>query len=164
MYDVTAGFDGEVEAIHLAADEGAPVFSVDEVRAVPGRGLEGDRYFNLAGTFSRKQDPGREVTLVEAEAIDAVADDYDIELEPGATRRNITTRGVPLNHLVGRDFAVGEVVLRGIRLCDPCGLLERRTEPGAKAALTHRGGLNAQIVEPGVIRRGDRIRPATSTP
>jgi MOSC domain-containing protein YiiM len=152
-------FQGHVVSIRFAPDVGAPTAALDEVEAVPGRGLDGDRYFKLSGTFSRKADPGRDVTLVEAEAIESLARDYGIELADGDTRRNITTRGVPLNHLVGRDFTVGEAVLRGIRLCDPCGLLERRTQPGVKKALAHRGGLNAQIVSGGTIRKGDSIRP-----
>jgi MOSC domain-containing protein YiiM len=156
---VMSSFEGEVRSIWLAPEEGAPVHAVEQVTAVPGKGLEGDRYFKLAGTFSPRVDPGREVTLVESEAVEALARDYGIELEDGATRRNITTQGVPLNHLVGREFSVGETVLRGIKLCDPCGLLESRTSPGAKKGLAHRGGLNAQVVVGGVIRRGDAIRP-----
>jgi MOSC domain-containing protein YiiM len=150
-------FEGEVVAIHIAPDEGADVHEVVEVRAVPGRGLEGDRYFAKSGTFARKWNPGREVTLVEAEAIDSLRADYDIDLPPGGTRRNITTRGVPLNHLVGREFRVGETVLRGERLCDPCGYLESLTAPGLRKGLANRGGLNAAIVSGGVIRRGDRV-------
>jgi MOSC domain-containing protein YiiM len=150
-------FDGEVVSIHIASDEGASVLEVGDVRAVAGRGLEGDRYFRKSGTFARKWDPGNEVTLVESEAVEALARDYGIELGPGATRRNITTRGVPLNHLVGRRFRIGETVLRGERLCDPCGLLESRTERGVRKGLQHRGGLNAAIVETGVIHKGDRV-------
>ena len=156
-------FEGEVVSISIAPEEGAPTVRVDEVRAVPGRGLEGDRYFHLLGKFSRKQDPGREVTLVESEAVEALARDYGIALEDGATRRNITTVGVPLNHLIGRDFRVGDAVLRGVRLCDPCGYLEKMTAPGVKKGLAHRGGLNAAIVSEGTIRRGDAIRPADAS-
>jgi MOSC domain-containing protein YiiM len=153
-------FAGEVASIHLASEEGAPVFEVTEVRAVPGKGLEGDRYFKLAGTFSRKLGPAREVTLIEGEALDALQRDYGLELAPGSTRRNITTRGVPLNHLVEQAFRVGETVLRGIELCDPCSVLEANTQPGARKGLIHRGGLNAQVLVGGVIRVGDRICPA----
>lgn len=155
-----SSFSGEVVAISVAPEEGAPTVRVDEVRAVPGRGLEGDRYFHLLGKFSRKMDPGREVTLVEAEAVEALARDYGIALQEGATRRNITTRGVPLNHLVDREFRVGDAVLRGVRLCDPCGYLEKMTVPGVKKGLAHRGGLNAAVVAGGTIRTGDPIRPA----
>ena len=150
-------FRGEVVSIRIAPEEGAPTVAVPEVRAVAGRGLEGDRYFFRSGTFSRKADPAREVTLVEAEAIEAVARDHGIELADGDTRRNITTRGVPLNHLVGKTFRVGEVVLRGVELCHPCGLLERLTHPGVRKALANRGGLNAQVLVEGTIRTGDEV-------
>src|SRR5918992_1495298 len=123
-------FKGEVVSIHIAPDEGDATHAVDEIRAVAGRGLEGDRYFNHSGKFSHKENPGREVTLIESEAIDALGRDYGIELELGDSRRNLVTRGVPLNHLVGREFKVGEVVLRGIKLCDPCSYLEGLTKPG----------------------------------
>jgi MOSC domain-containing protein YiiM len=150
-------FEGEVVSIHIAPDEGDAVVEVGEVQAVAGRGLEGDRYFHKSGTFARNWDPGNEVTLVESEAVEALGRDYDIRLGPGETRRNIMTLGVPLNHLVGREFRVGDTVLRGERLCDPCGLLERMTRPGVRKALQHRGGLNAAIVMGGAIRKGDRV-------
>ena len=150
-------FQGEVVSIHIAPDKGEQVVEVGEVQAVAGRGLEGDRYFHKSGTFARKWDPGNEVTLVESEAVEAVGRDYGIGLGPGETRRNIMTRGVPLNHLVGREFRVGDAVLRGERLCDPCGLLERMTQPGVRKALAHRGGLNAAIVLGAVIRKGDPV-------
>jgi MOSC domain-containing protein YiiM len=150
-------FEGEVVSIHLAEEEGGRPFAVDEVRAVPGKGLEGDRYFNSTGTFSKKEDPGREVTLIEAEAVEALERDYDIALPAGGSRRNITTRGVPLNHLLERDFRIGGAVLRGMRLCDPCGYLEKMTQPGVRKGLAHRGGLNARVVSEGIIRKGDRV-------
>ena len=161
---MVVSFEGRVEAIHIASAEGEPVRAIAEVHAVPGRGLEGDRYFELLGTFSRKHTPGREVTLIEVEAIAALASENDIELEPGATRRNITTRGVPLNHLVGREFRVGDALLRGVKLCEPCSLLESRTRPGVRKALAHRGGLNAAVVRAGVIRTGDPICPSPFAP
>ena len=152
-------FEGEVVSIHIAANEGEPVTPVDEVRAVEGRGLEGDRYFVKSGKMSRRDDPGREVTLIEAEAVESLAADHGIELAPGASRRNIMVRGVPLNHLRGVEFEVGEVVLKGIKLCEPCGYLEGLTKPGLREGLKHRGGLNAQIMSGGTIRPGDVVRP-----
>ncbi|MGH7423278.1 MAG: MOSC domain-containing protein, partial [Candidatus Methylomirabilales bacterium] len=101
-----------------------------EVRAIPGKGLEGDRYFTQTGTYSKKPRLDREVTLIEVEAIEALAREYKIALEPGAARRNIVTRGVPLNHLVGREFRVGDVTVRGLRLCEPCAHLERLSHSG----------------------------------
>jgi MOSC domain-containing protein YiiM len=150
-------FKGEVVSIFIAPEEGAPTVEVTEVRAVAGSGLEGDRYFVKAGTMSKKNKPEREVTLIESEAIEAVARDYDIEFGLGDSRRNIVTRGIPLNHLVGREFNVGETRLRGIKLCDPCGYLESLTAEGVRKALANRGGLNAQILSGGVIRSGDEV-------
>lgn len=150
-------FKGEVVSIHIAPDEGEPVVEVEEVRAVEGRGLDGDRYFVKSGKMSRRDDPGREVTLIEAEAVEALARDYGVELAPGESRRNIMVRGVPLNHLRGVEFQVGEAVLRGVKLCEPCGYLEGLTKDGIRAGLKHRGGLNAEIVTGGVIRPGDEV-------
>ena len=150
-------FKGEVVSIHIAPGEGEPVVEVDEIRAIEGRGLEGDRYFIKSGKMSRRDDPGREVTLIEAEAVEALARDYGVEFGPGESRRNIMVRGVPLNHLRGVEFQVGEAVLRGIKLCEPCGYLEGLTEKGIRAGLKHRGGLNAEIVSGGLIRPGDEV-------
>ncbi len=96
-------FKGTVVSIHIAPAAEAAMQSVDEVRAISGKGLEGDRYFNQTGTFSKPQ-PDRELTLIEAEAVDALKFELGLELDAGAIRRNIVTRGVPLNHLVGREF------------------------------------------------------------
>lgn len=149
---------GNVIGIYIASKESVPTISVNEVRAQPGHGLEGDRYFDHAGTFSRKDGPEREITLIESEALEALRRDYQIELSAGETRRNLLTRGVALNHLVGKEFQVGEVRLRGIRLCEPCGHLEKLTKPGVKTGLVHRGGLRAQILSAGVIHAGDVIK------
>src|SRR6516225_2087700 len=117
-------FEGTVVSINIAPDAGAPMQSVDEVRAIPGKGLEGDRYFYQRGTFS-KPHPDREVTLIELEAIEALKHELSVELPLGASRRNVVTKAVPLNHLVGREFWIGEVKLRGMKLCEPCSYLAR---------------------------------------
>ena len=132
---------------------------VDAVRAVPGRGLEGDRYFERRGSWSDQDGPQREVTLVEAEALEALAAN-GIDVTLGDSRRNIVTRDVPLNHLVGGEFTVGDVRLRGVKLCEPCAHLERVSGKPIRAPLVHRGGLNAQILSEGVVRVGDAVRPA----
>jgi MOSC domain-containing protein YiiM len=150
-------FEGEVVSIVIAPAEGEPTIQVTEVHAEPGKGLAGDRYHTHAGKFSHKENPGREVTLIESEAIEALNRDKKIEFGLGDSRRNLVTRGVPLNHLVGREFSVGEVVLRGIKLCDPCSYLEGLTKPGVRTGLANRGGLNAQIVTAGMVRVGDPI-------
>jgi len=153
-------WQGLVEAIHIAAEAAKPMESVAEVRAIPGQGLEGDRYFHKIGTYSNTPGSGREITLIEAEAVEALAREAKIDLVHGASRRNLTTRGVPLNHLVGRRFRVGEVLVEGTRLCEPCRHLEGLTQPGVLAALVHRGGLRTVILEGGTIRVGDIVRPA----
>lgn len=147
---------GTVQSIHLATGAKAPMESVESALALPGAGLEGDRYANKSGTFYKPL-PDYELTLIEAEAIEAVKRDYKIEISAGEARRNIVTRDVPLNHLVGRDFKIGEVRIHGIRLCEPCSDLEALTGKRLINALMHRGGIRAQILSKGVIRVGDAI-------
>jgi MOSC domain-containing protein YiiM len=149
--------DGRVVDICIASDAGRPVESRDEIEAVPGRGLRSDRYFYRRGTWSGVPKPGREVTLIETEAVDAARREFGIELEPGQARRNIVTAGVRLNDLVGREFIVGEVRLVGVRLCEPCEYVADLTGQDVVKALIHRGGLRADILEGGTIRVGDPI-------
>jgi MOSC domain-containing protein YiiM len=151
-------FEGSVVSINISAVAAETMISVDAVRAVPRQGLEGDRYFNQMGTFS-KPEPDRELTLIEIEAIEALKDESGVELQPGAARRNIVTRGVPLNHLVDREFQIGQVRVRGLRLCEPCAHLARLSHQGVLPGLVHRGGLRAQILSEGLIRTGDAIAP-----
>ena len=152
-------FEGTVDSIHIAPVASEPTVSVEQAHAVPGKGLEGDRYFKREGTYSDRHGPDREFTLIEIATIQALERDYKYELSPGDARRNIVTRNVPLNHLVGREFRVGEVTLRGIRLNEPCNHLAGLTDDKVKQGLVHRGGLRAQILTEGVIRPGDEIRP-----
>jgi MOSC domain-containing protein YiiM len=98
--------------------------------------------------------PDREVTLIEAEAFDGLAREYEVTLDPVQTRRNLLTRGVPLNHLVCRSFKVGAVILQGVRLCEPCAYLEKLTCKGVKTGLAHCGGLRAQIIQGGTLEVG----------
>ena len=150
--------NGSVNSIHIVAVASEPTVSVEEVRAVAGQGLEGDRYFSGNGYYSKTPGTGRQVTLIEVETIEALERDYKLKIEPGQARRNIVTRGVALNHLVGREFSAGEVVLRGLRLNEPCNHLASLTDEKVKQGLVHRGGLRADIVSGGVIRVGDEIR------
>jgi MOSC domain-containing protein YiiM len=149
-------WNGTVESIHIASTAEGPPQSVPQAEAVPGAGLEGDRYALKVGTFY-KPAPDRELTLIEAEALEALRRDYRVELASGDARRNIVTRNVPLNHLVGSEFAIGEVRIRGIRLCEPCDHLQRVTGKPVIKGLLHRGGLRAQILTQGTIRVGDVI-------
>src|SRR5438445_653773 len=125
---------GEVVSIHIAPKAEDPMKSLKAVRAIPGKGLEGDRYFRASGTYSDRPGPGREITLIESEAIEAMARDNELAIAPGEARRNVVTRGAPLNHLVGREFLVGGVRLRGIRLCEPCSHLEGLTRRSCSAS------------------------------
>ena len=148
---------GAIVSIHIAAVGAAPMRLVANAQAVVGRGLEGDRYYSKLGTYSNQPGSGRDVTLIEIEAIDGLQRDYKVQLEPGQSRRNIVTRGVALNHLVAKEFRIGDVVLRGTRLCEPCSHMEKLTVKGAMRGLIHRGGLRAEIVEGGTIQVGDAI-------
>ena len=151
---------GEVVSIHLIPAAGGKATSVAQAKALPGKGLEGDRYGTGVGTYSNKPGPSRELTLIEAEALEGLKREDGLDLAPGDSRRNVVTRGVALNHLVDREFFVGEVRAKGIRLCEPCARLAELTDPKAHPGLIHRGGLRAQILTAGVIRVGDPLRPA----
>ncbi|PSQ47078.1 sulfurase [Halobacteriales archaeon SW_6_65_15] len=149
---------GRVEAIHLAPESGADVEPTESVEALAGEGLRGDRHFGGGGA---------DITLIEAEALEAAAgraggggdDGANIDLTDGRHRRNVTTRDAALNHLVGERFRVGDVICEGVELCEPCGHLESLTAEGAVSALLHRGGLCAEIVESGTVEVGDEIEP-----
>jgi len=145
---------GTVAAILLAPAAEAPLAHADEAEALAGRGLAGDRYAAGRGTFSG---PGRgyELTLVEAEVLD------ELELPWEEARRNVVTRGISLNGLVGRRFLIGSVECVGRRLAEPCAHLERLARPGLLRPLVHRGGLRADIVTGGVIRLGDEVEAAS---
>jgi MOSC domain-containing protein YiiM len=147
---------GKIQSIHIASAAKAPMQSVDHVLAIPGVGLEGDRYALQQGTFF-KPEPDFELTLIEAEAIEALTRDYEIELAPGEARRNLVTSGIALNHLVGRAFQIGEVKIRGIRLCEPCSHLQALVGLPVIKGLRHRGGLRAQILSHGTISVNDRV-------
>ena len=147
---------GTVESIYIASGAATPTHSVKEVLALPGVGLEGDRYALRSGTFWKPL-PDRELTLIEAEAIEALKREYNFELPPGDARRNLVTRGVALNHLVGHEFQIGDVKVRGIRLCEPCDHLQRLTGREVIKSLAHRGGLRAQILTQGTIHVGDTV-------
>jgi MOSC domain-containing protein YiiM len=154
-------FEGRIVGIYVAPSDGAPMQSRDEVRALAGQGLEGDRYATASGKYSgtRLDDALRAVTLIEREAVRGAAEEYDLALAEAETRRNLVTLGVPLNHLVGKEFRVGGVRLRGVDLSEPCAYLEGLTRPGVRKSLVHRGGLRAEIVHGGHIHIGDPVTP-----
>jgi MOSC domain-containing protein YiiM len=148
-----------VTQILIAEAPSSPMTPLNEVRAVPGKGLEGDRYFSGGGTFSPKpQKPDFEITLIEREKIEAFAKESGMPFNSLLARRNIVTEGVALNDLVGEEFRVGEVRIRGIRLCEPCNHLAKTSFPEILKGLTHKAGLRAQIISEGTIHVGDLIR------
>ncbi len=150
-----------IARIFVAPEKGERMQELERVNALAGAGLEGDRYAAGKGTFS-KPSPDRHVTLIESEALEGVQRDYGIDVSASATRRNLVTSGAYLNHLVGRVFRVGESRLRGVELCEPCALLEKESGVArARAALLHRGGLRAEILEGGAIAVGDPIEELT---
>jgi hypothetical protein len=160
--DVGARGPGTVEAIVIAPEAEAAMHRVDGAVVRAGRGLEGDRYFDERGTFSNAHGRGYDLTLIEAEVLDT------LDLPTGRltledARRNIVTRGIELNALVGDHFRVGDVECFAQRLCEPCAHLERLTaaagKPGTLRALIHKGGLRADVLSDGEIRVGDQIAP-----
>lgn len=150
---------GKVIAIQIAPDGEAALVSMEQVKAVAGQGLEGDRYFLRKGTYSKKHKPSREATFIEAESLEALEREYKLGLSSVESRRNITTRGVALNHLVGKTFRVGGAIFKGLELCEPCGHLEQLTGRQVREGLVHRGGLRTEIIESGLVRVGDGIEP-----
>jgi MOSC domain-containing protein YiiM len=142
---------GRVEGIYVAAGHGELPEPVDSVRALAGRGLEGNRYlFDEAA-------PGTALTLIAAEAVEAMEREHGISIEPRESRRNVVTRGIDVNELVGKRFRVGEVECHGVELCEPCTTLESMTKPGVIKGLAHRGGLNADVLSDGEISVGDAV-------
>jgi MOSC domain-containing protein YiiM len=147
-------FQGQLAGICTGQIKNENLRGVDYAEIKVEAGLVGDRYF-------RSKDggkPDQEITLIESEALEALARECGITLQPVQARRNLVTRGVPLNHLIGREFSVGEVRLRGIRLCEPCTHLESMTHKGVREGLLHRGGLRACVIKGGTIRVGDVVQ------
>jgi MOSC domain-containing protein YiiM len=148
--------DGTVEQVFIAREDSAPMESLESIEALEG-GLEDDRYRMGKGYYSPFD--VCEVTLIEAEAIEEIVEEFDIDLSDGRHRRNVVTRGVAVHDLLGATFSVGEAVLRGTRPRPPCAHVERVAgeEGVARALKDKRGGVCANVVEPGTIEVGDPI-------
>lgn len=140
-----------VEAIHIAEAAAAPVRALERAELRAGVGIVGDRYAAGAGEWSDHPAGDRELTLVEAEVVESAG------LAPGSTRRNVTTRGVRLDDLIGREFTIGTVRCLGKRRCEPCSYLEGLVGRPILRDLAHRGGLRAEILADGEIAVGDGI-------
>jgi MOSC domain-containing protein len=153
---------GAVIGIYISAVKTGPMQSLVTATALPGRGLLGDRYAAKAGTFTPRSDRlrGYDLTLIESEVLDRVTCSNGSHLSAAASRRNVVTKGIDLNALVGREFTIGVVRALGQRLCEPCVHLQRLTTPGVVAGFVHRGGLRADILTEGEIRLGDTITAA----
>jgi MOSC domain-containing protein YiiM len=144
---------GTVEGIFTAPSAGEPARSLEEATALAGAGLEGDRHTDGKGTFPSGM-PGSALTLIEAE----VCESFDPPLKASEHRRNLVTRGIDLNRLVGHEFTVGSLRCRGMRLCEPCRVVDRYASRPVLRALVHRGGLRADILEDGIVQLGDEVR------
>jgi len=149
---------GKLLHIHIAKAGGEPMNEVQTASLQQGIGIEGDRYATGNGKYSPFPDI-REITLIENETLIALKRDHEVDLVPGEHRRNLTTENVPLNHLVGKRFWVGSVLLEGGRLNTPCRYLDLITKKSVYEFLKHRSGLNCSIVKSGMISTGDLIRP-----
>jgi len=152
-----ANFCGSVFALHWVPRSFLPMRFADRLNLIEGSGVEGDRYSTAEGFYSDRPEEGRQVTLFEAETLEALERDHKVLLAPADHRRNITTRGAPLNHLVGQRFRVGDVVLEGTRLSTPCRHIEQITGKEIFNILINRSGLHAKILRGGHVHLGDCI-------
>lgn len=150
---------GTIEAIYRFAASGAPGEALQTARLIAGVGLEGDRYALGKGHFSEEGRWGQALTLIEAEALDHLASEHGVEMPAIEARRNIVTRGIDLNALMGKRFRIGGLLCQGSRLAEPCAWLQKTTPPGMLRGLVHRGGLRADILESGPLKPGDAVVP-----
>lgn len=162
VQSVVPGWTGVVRHLHKTPRAFLPMRSFPELTLIAGRGIEGDRYLigHEAGFYSHKPEEGRQVTLFEVETLEALQRDAKITLLPKEHRRNVTVEGVPLNHLVGRRFWLGETLLEATRLSTPCRHIEEILGKAVFDPLINRSGLNCKILTGGVVRVGDAVRPA----
>ncbi|MDH3602359.1 MAG: MOSC domain-containing protein [Candidatus Tectomicrobia bacterium] len=148
---------GTVEHIHIASEAAKPMVALAEAEMIMGKGIEGDRYANKIGYYSDHPAPGRHVTIIEIEVLEEIAQSLGIAFLPHESRRNLTTRGIRLNPLVGKNVQIGSVVLDVIRFCDPCAYLQTMLGKPVLKSLTDRAGLRCDVITGGTIRVGDLI-------
>ncbi len=150
--------NGSVVALFIVDHRAAPMKKVEQLYALAGRGIEGDRYFLGTGTYSKKPEPGRQVTLIKSEVLESLKDKFEITVKPEESRRNILTRGIEINNLIGTEFYVGPVRLRAHRITQPCLYLEKLLDqPGLYQELWDNGGISCEILSEGIIKEGDII-------
>jgi MOSC domain-containing protein YiiM len=143
---------GHVEAINIRETSESAAVAVQRARLLSGRGLEGDRYYAPTGAG-----PGEALTLIAGEALEGLEADTGILLSAADSRRQVLTRGIDLNMLVGHEFTVGAVRCRGVELCEPCAHLQSVTQDGVLSGLVHRGGLRADVLSDGEVAVGDAV-------
>ncbi len=149
---------GKVVSLFIVDRRAEPMEKVEQLSALAGQGIEGDRYLLGTGTYSKKPEPGRQITLIRSEILESLKDKSDITVRPEESRRNILTEGIEINELVGTEFYVGTVRLRAHRLTEPCKYLENLLEqPGLYEDLWGNGGVSCEILTDGIIKEGDII-------
>ena len=148
---------GHIEHIHMAHAAAKPMLPLREAEVIAGQGLSGDRYARKLGYYSHDPKPGRHLTLIEAEVLADISQQLGIRFSASDSRRNITTRGVRLNPLVGKKLRIGAVLLEVIRLCDPCAYMQALVGQPVLQSLVDRGGIRCDVITGGIIRIGDTI-------
>lgn len=159
MESNTTSWTGTITHLNLTAAASLPMESPTSLSLVAGVGIEGDRYATQKGYYSDRPELGRQITLFEIETLEALQRDHDVVLHPHEHRRNITVEGVPLNHLVGRRFKVGNCILEATRLSTPCKHIEDVTGKRISRWLINRSGLNCIIIKGGLIEIGNAVQP-----
>ena len=152
---------GKVVGLFTVDRRAEPMKRVKQFSALAGRGIEGDRYLLGTGTYSKKPEPGRQVTLIQSEILESLKDKFKITVKPEESRRNVLTEGIEINDLIGCEFFIGTVRLLAHRLTEPCKYLENLLEqPGLYKELWGNGGISCEILTGGVIKEGDIIATA----
>jgi MOSC domain-containing protein YiiM len=148
---------GRVEHIHIAHEAAKPMLPLREAEIIAGQGISGDRYACKLGYYSHDPKPGRHLTLIEAEVLEDISRQLGTRFSPHDSRRNMTTRGLRLNPLVGKKLCLGTVLLEVIRLCDPCAYMQELVGQPVLKPLVDRGGIRCDVITGGIIRVGDTI-------
>ena len=152
---------GRVKDILTTDKAGAALHSTASAQVHAGKGIVGDRYYSAQGTFSKvlEGEPDFEITLIEQEQIDIFNNKTGFSYTGADFRRNIVTTGIDLNALEGKEFTVGNVQLKGIRLCEPCAYLSDLLGPEVLKHMVNKAGLRAQILKDGKLQVSDEVKP-----
>ncbi len=151
--------EGRIEHLFLTAAMSQPMTAQPTLTAIAGKGVQGDRYSTAKGTYSKKPEPGRQITLLEGEVLDWLKSEHGLTVRPEESRRNVVTRGIELNPLVGEEVMVGSVRVMVHRLCQPCRYIEKLLgQPNLYEHWWDKGGLRCEILDGGTIKIGDKVR------